>query len=279
LAQGKGQGARSDDRAVLAAVMASLVKAFEHKDAKALAMQFTSQGEYSNEDGKSAHGRDALEKGFAQFFARSGELKAEVRPESLRFLSSDAAIEEGAVTVRRGAAESGGKAHYSAFFVREQGKWLIAQLSEFGGDADSVADLSWLIGEWKSMSGQGAEIKTNYSFDANKKFIHVHFTYAEKAMSLSGFQVIGVDPAIGGIRTWTFENDGGVAVADWNRDGDHWELNVVGTLADGRKLTETNILRRINNDTITWQSINRSIDGAEIPDLPPVKATRVKPSK
>ena len=139
--------------------------------------------------------------------------------------------------------------------------------------------LGWLIGEWKALSGQDAEIRTTYSWDANKKFIHVRFAVKGKVLSLSGTQIIGVDPATGGIRTWTFEADGGVGVSDWNRDGDHWELSVTGTLADGRRLTETNILRRVNDDTITWQSIRRSLDGTDLADLPPVKVTRIKSDK
>ena len=270
---------RPEDQAAVRAAMQSFVKAFGLRDAQALAAHWTTQGEYQNENGKTVRGRDALEKGFAQFFAKTPEIAAQVRADSLRFLSKDAAIAEGDVSIRRGPLEPAGNAHFSAFFVREQGRWLIARLSESSDEGDSIADLDWMIGEWKALSGQGAEIRTTYAWDANKKFIHVRFALKEKALSLSGTQIIGVDPASGGIRTWTFEADGGVGVADWSRDGDHWELDVAGTLADGRRLTETNILRRVNNDTITWQSINRSLDGAEVADLAPVKVTRIKPEK
>ena len=68
-------------------------------------------------------------------------------------------------------------------------------------------------------------------------------------------------------------------VADWSRDGDHWKLELAGTLGDGRRLTETNVVRRVNNDTMTFQSINRTLDGADFADLPPVKITRIKSEK
>jgi uncharacterized protein (TIGR02246 family) len=266
---------RPQDRAALVSVMQTFVKAFEQKNAKALAAHFTPEGEFENDDGKFVRGREALERAFTKFFAKAPALKATVRTDALRFLSNDAAIEEGTVSVCRGWAE-GGDARYTVFFVRDQGKWVIARMAELAGEAHSVADLGWLIGEWKSATGQGADIRTSYSWDANKKFIQARFSIAEKALTLSGLQVIGVDPATGALRTWTYETDGGTAVSDWARDGDHWVLTVAGTLADGRKLTETNVLRRINNDTVTWQSVNRSLDGADLPDLPPVKATRVK---
>jgi uncharacterized protein (TIGR02246 family) len=268
------------DQAAIRAAMQSFVKAFGLKDAKALAAHWTTQGEYQNDNGKTVRGRDALEKAFALFFAKTPDVKAEVHTDSLRFLSNDAAIQGGAVNIRRGPLEPASTARFSVFFVREQGHWLMAQLSESSEEeVESIADLDWIVGEWKALGGQGVEIRTTYAWDAKKKFIHVRFTIAEKALSLSGTQIIGVDPATGGIRTWTFEADGGVGVTDWSRDGDHWELDVAGTLADGRRLTETNILRRVNNDTITWQSINRSLDGADLADLAPVKVTRIKPEK
>jgi len=39
------------------------------------------------------------------------------------------------------------------------------------------------------------------------------------------------------------------------------------------------VLRRVNDDTFTWQSINRLLDDKEIADLPPVKVTRIKDQK
>ena len=110
----------------------------------------------------------------------------------------------------------------------------------------------------------------------NKKFIHVQFTSKATDRVLSGSQVIGLDPATGMIHSWTFEHNGGIGEADWMRDGDHWVLDAAGTLADGRALTETNVLRRVNNDTFTWQSINRSLDDVELPDSAPVKVERIK---
>ncbi len=67
-------------------------------------------------------------------------------------------------------------------------------------------------------------------------------------------QLIGTDPRTGEMTIWLFESDGGA-------------------------LGATNILARVNNDTITWQPINLTIDDEEIGNLPPVKVTRVKAAK
>src|SRR5262249_47892308 len=143
-----------------------------------------------NQEGTTVRGREALEKAFAAFFAKTPEVKAEVHPESLRFFSGDSAMEEGSVTVRRGPTEPATKAHYSALFVREGGRWRLARLGESPGDKASIDDLGWLVGEWKSASGQGAEIRTTYAWAPNKKFIHVQFSIKEKSLALGGSQVI-----------------------------------------------------------------------------------------
>jgi uncharacterized protein (TIGR02246 family) len=271
--------ARGADRAAVRAAVEAFVKAFEARDPKALAALWTDEGEYKNERGLTVQGREALEKGFAAFFARTPEIKAEVRPGATRFLSRDTATEDGTVTVRRGPASSATRARYHALLVREDGRWKFARLEESAEEEASVDDLAFLVGEWTSTSGQGAEIHTTYSWAANKKFLHVQFSIKEKQLTLSGDQVIGVDPATHALHTWTFEADGGVGEADWERDGDHWVLDATGTLADGRTLKETNVLRRVNDDRLTWQSVNRTLDDEELPDLAPVKVTRVRPVK
>src|SRR5262249_3395455 len=269
--------ARDGDRAAVRAALDSFVKAFESRDAKALAAHWPAGGEYHPLDGARVEGRDAVEKGFTAFFARNPELKAQINHESVRLLSSDTAIDEGTATIRRGPLEPTTSARYSALLVREGGRWLVAQLSETPGDAESIEELGWLVGDGTSKDKEGAQIQTTYEWHPNKKFLQARCTIKEKGLTLSGSQVIGVQPASGAIHSWIFEADGGVGEGNWSRDGDHWLVDASGTLTDGRTLTETNILRRINDDTFTWQSVDRHLGDETLPDLAPVKVTRVKP--
>lgn len=270
---------RAADRAGITAMLQSFVKSFESRDPESFAAHWTAEGEFENDQGTTVQGRAALVKAFTAFFAKTPELQAEVRPASLRFVGRDTAVGEGSVTVRKGPTVPASNARFTALLVREEGKWRLAKFSESPAEGPTIADLGWLIGEWKSSIGEGAEIRTTYSWSASKKFIYVDFTLKEKTLALSGKQVIGVDPATGQIHSWIFEADGGVGETDWSRDGEHWVLEADGTLADGRTLTETNVLRRVNDDTLTFQSTNRLLDDEELPDLPPVKVIRVKPAK
>jgi len=276
----KETDARGADRSAVHAAMESFRKAFESRDPKALSAVWTEEGEYENESGTIVRGRTNIEKGFATLFAKNPELSAVLKPKSLRFLSRDSAVEEGLVTIRRGSANASTTAGYSAHFIREDGKWKMTQLHEVeDNEPDTVADLAWIAGEWKSVLGSGAEIRTHYTVRPNEKFIDVVFELKEKDFALKGTQVIGVDPATGKLHTWTFEGDGGVGNADWNRDGDHWVLSAVGILTDGRVLTETNVIRKIDDNTMTWQSVDRMLGETPLSDLPPVKITRVKAAK
>ena len=60
----------------------------------------------------------------------------------------------------------------------------------------------------------------------------------------------------------------GLAVGDPAADG--------VMLVDGGELTATNLLTPIDKDTFTWQSTARTLDGESLPNIPPVKVTRVK---
>ena len=271
--------ARTKDREAIANVMQSLAKSFEARDARQLAHLWTVEGEYENDRGISVHGREALEEGFAALFAKTPELTVEMHSKSLRFLSANSAIEEGTVLIRRGAAEPITDAEYSALLIREGDNWQLAQLSDSSIVDASIEDLAWLIGDWKTSAGEHAEILTTYAWNDSKKFIRVHFSRIDKELALSGDQVIGVDPATGQIHAWVFEAAGGVGETQWERDGDHWTLAAAGTLTDGKTLVETNLLRRVDNDSFTWQSIGRALDDVPLPDLPPVRVERVKPQK
>jgi hypothetical protein len=90
---------------------------------------------------------------------------------------------------------------------------------------------------------------------------------------------IGIDPKSGVLHSWTFEASGGVGGALWHRDGDHWVLDAAGSLPDGGVFMETNVLRRINDRTFTWQSQSRSLDNVTLPDRAPVKVVKIDAGK
>src|SRR5262249_16253251 len=109
-----------------------------------------------------------------------------------------------------------------------------------------------------------------------RAFLRCRYTLKKEGKVVSaGTQVIGKDPA-GDLRSWLFDKSGSFGESAWTRDEGRWLIEATAVLPDGSEVTATNILVPPGKDSFTWQSVERTAAGAELPDLPPVKVTRVK---
>jgi uncharacterized protein (TIGR02246 family) len=254
------------------------VQTFEKGDASALASLWTEEGEYVADDGTTLHGRAALKDGYTQFFKKNPDSKLEVTIESVRFISHDSAVVEGAARTHKGAkVGEPTSSRISALYAHENGKWLLALLREWPDNGAALRDVDWLIGSWEAKS-DNADVRTTYEWDEGRTFIRARFTIKnnDKDVTLSGTQLIGKDPRTGLLHSWLFESDGGFGEAVWNWDGKHWRLDAAGVEADGGETAATNLLTPLGKDSFTWQSIDRKAGDESLPDIAPVKVTRVK---
>jgi uncharacterized protein (TIGR02246 family) len=267
------------DEAAIREASQAFARAFEKGDAPAFAALWTEQGEYRDEGAEPIRGRDALRKAYEGFFAKRSDLKVESKTDAVRFLGKDTAVEEGMITVRTKDGPPAAS-RYSALFVREGGQWLVALLKEW--DDESAAgpgldSLAWLVGSWESESAD-VQARTTYEWVESKKFLRARYTITTKKAgerASSGTQVIGVDPAVGLVRAWTFDAEGGIGEATWVWDDGRWVIESNGTLPDGSRTTAVNLLTRTGDDSFTWQVSRRSVNGESLPDLAPVKVKRV----
>ena len=268
------ESVREADEVAIRKATQEFVVAFEKGDAETVAVHLTDGAEMIPDDAPEIHGRDAIQKVCAGHFARFPQQKITMEQESLRFMSRDTAVEEGlmSTSMEKGAPETH---RYSLLHVREDGKWLIAEIREWPSEGTSLKDLEWLIGSWHSQRAD-AEVQTTWEWLGNKAFIRGTITMRQKDQTLSGMQLIGIDPRTDEMTIWVFESDGGVTQGTCTRDDNTWIFETSGLTADGGVLAATNILARVDNDTITWQPINLTVDETVIGDMPPVKVTRVK---
>ena len=79
---------------------------FNSKNAKAIAAQFTENGEMVEVDGSLTRGRQAIEDSFVESFEKYPDAKIEVTVEAVRFPSASMAIEEGFSKTKGGGAET-----------------------------------------------------------------------------------------------------------------------------------------------------------------------------
>ena len=271
----KGKDDRKEDIAAIKKTMDSFAKAFEKGDAKVVAEHWTPEGEYVSDDGSKFEGREELEKLYGEFFAKHKNLKVEIEMETLRFPSSTTAIEEGYFKLKKSKAGEFATSKYTVLHVKEGGKWLMAVVREWPSAGLTLRDIDWLIGTWEAKR-DGVEVTTTYHWDEGKHFILANFTIKEKDRNLKGKQIIAKDSATGGLRSWTFEVEGGFGEAAWHRDGKKWVMEAAGTQPDGSRLTSTNIMTPVDENNFLWQAVDRTLDDEDMPDLPPIKVTRVK---
>jgi uncharacterized protein (TIGR02246 family) len=271
-------GGGTDNTADTAAIKKagqSFIKAYLAGDAKAMAAHWTENGEYFADDGTILRSRADIEKAYAEMFAKKGgHTEAEVDITSIRFPSKDTAIEEGFFKVRSGK-EAHKSSKYTVLHVREDGKWLMAMVREWPSEGISVRDLDWLIGAWEAKKDD-TEVRTTYEWWGDKTFIRAEISIKQKGVTKEGFQIIGKDRSTGHIRSWTFDKDGSFGEATWSHEGKKWTMDSAGVMEDGSIMAATNILTRIDHDTFTFQSVERSVGGEDIADIAPVRVTRVK---
>jgi uncharacterized protein (TIGR02246 family) len=244
-------------------------------DAKAMAAHWTENGEYYADDGTVIRGRAKIEKSYVELFAKKvPHTEAEIEITSIRFPSKDTAVEEGYFKMR-GNKDAWVSSKYSVLHVREGGRWLMAIVREWPSEGISLRDLDWLIGAWEAKRDD-IEVRTTYEWWGDKSFIRASIFIKYKGQTREGFQMIGKDRSTGHIRSWSFDIEGGFGEATWVRDGKKWVSESAGVLEDGSVLAATNILTPIDHDSFTFHSVQRTLDGEEIADIPPVRVTRVK---
>jgi uncharacterized protein (TIGR02246 family) len=270
--------ARSADRAAIDKLKQSLKEGFAQGDSAKVAALLTEGAELIPDDAPPLHGRQNIEKALTKHFANAtNKAKIELDPDELRFISRDAAIEEGDVKITKGQAAPT-VLRYSLLVMREDGKWLLASIKESPSEQASLKELGWLIGSWQAKQGD-IEARTTYEWFGDKAYIKGNINLTIDGHSQSAVQVIGKDPRTDDLRIWTFEVGGGMVEGTCTRDGEAWLFQTEGVSGDGSTVSNKNILARINDDIFTWQPVDITVDGEQRRNLPPVKVTRVKNAK
>jgi uncharacterized protein (TIGR02246 family) len=282
--------AKTGDEKEIGGLVAEFTRAFNAGDAKALAPLFTDNARIVTMSDRSIEGREAIESLFATAFQENPGQTIEVKPESLRFLGPEAAIEEGTTTIHTPQSEteprgSTSTTRYSAAYVKRNGKWLQDSVRDYPApdspqeDAahERLKELEWLVGEWIDESDD-AEVHTTCRWAENQSFLLRSFQVTIRGKTTtSGSQRIGWDARLKQFRSWVFDSDGGFSEGLWSRNGDRWVIKSSGVLKDGRIASATNIITRVGRDTMKWTSVGRTLDAEVLPDAEEITLVRKPP--
>ncbi len=249
----------------------AFVQGYAKHDAKAVAALFAPEAEYVDAEGTVFQGRDTIEKTLAEFFEKNPDSNLLLDIASIRFLGPMLAIEDGTTICTVGQEGVPEESRYTAIHAKMDGQWQMASVREHGASnprqhAARLKQLDWLVGNWVDEDDDSiVHFKCRPSDDG--KFLLRDFDVAVAGETvISGTQRIVWDPVSGKFRAWTFDSEGGYFDGFLSRDGDRWVLSSTGVTADGQSASGKSIFTPVNSHTITWQAVDREIDGTRIED-------------
>jgi uncharacterized protein (TIGR02246 family) len=263
---------RADDQAAVRKRTEAFLQALARGNAGEVAGFWTAAGEYMHGDDLTIRGRANIEKAYAEHLKKKQPGAVTVEGDSVRFLSDDAAVQEGAFVVKRTNPAETTRNQFSALYVRSGGNWYFGLLRE-SPEEPSLQELAWLVGSW-TYGGDGAETRMVVEWTEDKKYLLCRTTHKQDDETTTATQILAVHPGTGAIQSWTFESDGSLGEAVWSRTDKGWTAKVTSVTADGDKVTATTILTPIDENTFTYQSTERKLAGEKAADIGPIKVTR-----
>jgi uncharacterized protein (TIGR02246 family) len=275
------QPAASDEEKAIRATVDAFAQAIRKGDAPAIAALFTEDGEAVDGEGNAIQGREALETHYSGRFVAGPDDKIENTLESIKLLAPGVARGSGRTVVPPTDGGPPATSRYSALFVKRDGKWLLASVREQSeqelSSSDHLKELEWLIGDWVQESPD-AVVRTSVEWADEKHFLLRKFdVQVQGKPALTGTQRIGWDPLTKQIKSWVFDSRGGYGEGLWMRGGNQWVIKATGVRPDGRVATATQVLTYINNDSLRWKSIDRTIGSDINADIDEIVMARKPP--
>lgn len=265
--------------AALQEFLGSYTAAFAEGNAEKLAPMWAEDAEWeSTVTGERANGRAAIIDDFKAFFAENPGAHLLGSIDSCKQVAPGVVCMDGQTELSIGSDEpTFGTFH--AVLTATGDTWQLTKVIESAPPAleDSyakLAPLGGLVGQWQDDS-EGPQVNTTIRWGDNETFLIRTFTIDDEDQSSQGTQVIGWDPQMNRIRSWSFYSDGSFGDGAWSSSGDEWIGRLSQTLPDGTTCSGTQIIRVVDENTLEVENVGREIDGEPLPSLPPVRMIRV----
>jgi uncharacterized protein (TIGR02246 family) len=267
------------------AFLRSYEAAFNSGDAERVAALWADDAVWTSDDTADVtQGRDAIKAEFAAAFAASPGLMLSGEATSVRAVAPGVVCVDGETRVTRPNADPAFAA-FTAVVVERDGKWLLASANEHSiaaeSPSDALQDLAFLVGEWIDEQPEGnaepaLQVETSVRWGEGDNFLIRSYTVTPiEGAPTKGTQVIGWDPRSRQIRSWTFDADGSFGEGYWSRVGDQWVGRMSQTLASGDAASGTQVVTRIDDDTLQVENVGREVAGEPLPSSPAVRMKRV----
>jgi uncharacterized protein (TIGR02246 family) len=269
------------EKAIILASDRAFEQAYAKADAKALAAFFTSDADYTTDEGQSFRGQAAIQEAITASLSANKGAKLAINSESVRLLAPEVLLEKGSTSVTSKSGEVNSDL-YTAIYLKKEGKWKISQLIESPQPSatphERLSELEWLVGGWEEADkNDNLTIRSQYVWARGGNFLTRNITVKrEGETALEGWQIIGWDPAAEKIHSWTFDGAGGFSDGTWTREGQRWLLRETGVTPEGNRTTADSTLTKLSPDRIAWESTNRTLNGDPQPGIGRIEVNRLK---
>jgi uncharacterized protein (TIGR02246 family) len=244
-------------------------------NAEEMRKAWTPEGDYVDASGQhfKAHELIRQQRATAPAGIDSNPASAEVaKPDSsVRFITPTVAIEDGSADFGVSNDGSALTGHFTAVWVKRDGRWLLDSLREAVSQSPSVNDqlqqLSWLLGEWAGTSEDQAIVISAHWSDGGSYIVREFAVHGSGDKLASGTERIGWDPKAGQVVSWTFDSQGGRSESRWSRDGERWLVESSKTMPDGNSATTTSIYTPGEAGRFSWEVRRASVANEQLPPV------------
>jgi uncharacterized protein (TIGR02246 family) len=266
-------------------LLKAMTNAYNQADVKGLAAVFTDDAVLFNPDGEEVRGRDAIGQHYGEAFDIGPTCKIVEEVEEVHFVFPDVASVIGHFHLddEKGTALFSGR--YSLIAVRKQNQWKLAELRDLANASRDTADkggplreLEWLVGDWIDEGEDGKGASTVRWAEGQKFLVRKYSIQVAGEPGRSGTQWIGWDPQAKQIRSWVFDSEGDFGHGEWTRSDKAWIIKASGVTGDGLTTSSTEVIERINKDSLKLRSTDRVVGTEQLPDIEETVMVRKPPS-
>ena len=134
-----------------------------------------------------------------------------------------------------------------------------------------------MLGDWVD-EGPDSHIRVSCHWSEDGNFLIRSFTVRVQGKPvLTIHQRIGWNPLAKQFHSWEFDSEGGYGEGKWSRDGERWVIKHSGVRPEGVAASATHIVWQERLDLVRWQSVNRVLGGASVPEERSYTMVRVPP--
>ncbi len=273
----------TEDQAKIRGTIEAYVDSFNDRNAKKLASTWVDDCNYVDMTGRMVSGRENIQAEYEDYFQMHPEASMEITVLSMSFASDDVAIEDGIRLVNDMPDSEPRSIRYTAIHVRDNDKWQVKSVRDAMAfeptNYQHLRGLEWLVGEWTDQESDGVTMHSSCNWSENRNFLIRNITsFSGEKRVISATQWIGWDPVKKKIRSWLFDSNGGYGEGNWKREGNKWIVEAKTVLPSEKLVRENYILTLVDANRMTFESIDRTIDGDPLPNVKETVSYRAQES-